>query len=168
MSYLIRGAVAASVLAAVTGAGVQAASAAPLPRCHTADLHITLHELSASAGHRHADINFVNASHHTCRMFGFPGLGLHTASGGLSTITVRQGVAHQLVLHPGQHAYSRLQWGVVPVGNENSTGCGPTPTSLRVIPPNETTSRTTSWPGPICGHRTIDTGPVTFGTAPVS
>lgn len=61
-----------------------------------------------------------------------------------------------MTLQPRQRAYSLLDWGVIPTGDENSKGCGPTPTILRVIPPNETAFKTVHWSGPICGHRTIN------------
>jgi hypothetical protein len=168
MSHLVRStaALAGLTIAGIGLAGIQSASASTPPRCHTSNLKITLPGGSAGAGQRYADIYFKNISPKTCRTVGWPGLGLATVHKALSTHTVRIGTAHWVTLKPGQRAYSALRWTVIPTGNENSKGCGPTPTILRVIPPNETTFKAVHWSGQICGHRTINAYPLHFGTDP--
>jgi hypothetical protein len=162
MSHFVRSAAALAglTIAGIGLAGIQSASAGPLPRCHTSDLAVTASMGDPAAGRRYEAVYFKNITLKTCQVFGWPGLGLRTAKKALSTHTVRVGIAHWVTLNQRQRAYSLLSWTVVPTGDENTKGCGPTPTILRVIPPNETTFKAVHWPGQICGHRTITADPL--------
>ena len=62
------------------------------------------------------------------------------------------------MVQPGGTVSSQLHWSVVPGAGDTSSGqCSPTPVTLRVIPPDETTALPVPWNlGPVCDDGTID------------
>lgn len=154
-----------SATAASTGAaGNQAASTG---RCHTSMLsaHVTMG--SPGAGQRYAFLVLTNTSSSTCRVYGFPGMQLLSASGGnIPTSVTRESVPPQLVtVAPGKHAYSQLHWTVVPGTGENGSPCQPNPSQVKTTPPDETAALTTGWPGgSVCQHGQIFVMPFKPGT----
>jgi len=147
------------------------AAARPSPRCHTGDLTAGLRALDPSAGGRHAVLTLRNDSGHACRVGGHAGLQLYADDGAeVPTNAVwAGGRGEHFTLIPGASAFTRLDWGVVPAGDEPTTGtCEPGAARLAVTPPDEYTQRTTAWPyGPVCAHGTITTGPLAPGIGPV-
>lgn len=150
----------------VSDAGGAAGSPA---RCHTGQLSGRVHMMGAAAGNRYAALVLTNTSHATCRTFGFVGLQLAGATGTkLPTTVVRETTPgpHGVTLRPGQSAWTRLHWGVVPGQGESSTGpCEPEPARLLVIPPDERTQLSARWPtGSVCEHGRIFVTALSPGT----
>lgn len=139
-----------------------------LARCHTDQLRGRLRALDPGAGNRFAALVLTNESDRTCRTFGW--VGLQLASPGdkpVPTRVVRTGKPRGLVLKAGQSAWSRLQWTVVPTGDEPDGACERTPTALLVIPPDETTQLTTEWRyGAACDRGKITATPLASGSGP--
>lgn len=135
-------------------------TASSVERCHTSMLDAGLRAGHPGAGQRYADLTLTNSSDRACRIHGYPGLQLVGAnSAPLPTDVVRntERAAHTAVLAPGESASATLHWGVVPTGDESTTGpCQPDPQRLRVIPPDETDSLSAEWPfGPVCADGRI-------------
>jgi hypothetical protein len=172
LATALAGAGIATAANASTSAGVprSAGAAASAPRCQTADLAAHLRQLNPSAGNRHAVLSLENTSGRTCHTRGHIGMRLRDSTGkALPTKAVWVGGGGSTVtIKPGHRAYTRLDWGVVPSGNEPVTGrCEPTPARLAVTPPDERTQRTLTWSnGPVCGHGAIDSQPLRAGSGP--
>lgn len=123
-------------------------------RCHTSMLsaHVVLGQ--PGAGQRYADLVLTNTSGTVCRVYGYPGMQLVSASGrNIPTAVERQPGTEPLVtLAPGRQASSLLHWTIVPGTGEGSP-CEPAASGLIVTPPDETAPLRTSWPGgPVCQH----------------
>jgi Domain of unknown function (DUF4232) len=141
-------------------AGVSAAGAATgVAQCHTADLSGQLKPGSPGAGQRYATVVLTNTSGHTCTIGGYGGLGLLGAP--------REGVPTDLrrvaspapttvTLAPGGSARSLLHWTVIAAVDEPGATCEPTPATVVVTPPNQTTALLQPWTfGPVCQHGLI-------------
>ena len=153
-----------SAAAGSTGTTPPAGSSVPATsRCHTGELTGSLVAGSPGAGQRYATLVLRNAGRRTCTVHGYGGLGL-AGSGGraLPTSQVRAGgPAATVTLAPGVSVSSALHWSAVPGPGDASTGpCQPDPATLRVIPPDETTSLPVAWTmGPVCSAGTIEQRP---------
>jgi len=138
-------------------------SSAPTGRCSTSELTASLGAETAGAGQRYATLTLRNTGGHACTVHGFGGLGLAGAGGAaLPTKQVRTGgPATTVLLAPGATARSDLHWGAVNGPGDAPTGdCQPTPTTLRVIPPDETDPLSVAWTfGPVCEGGTIEQHP---------
>ncbi len=140
-----------------TASPVSSSGAQGPGRCHTSMLSAHVRLGSPGAGQRYAFLVLTNTSSVTCRVFGYPGMQLVTASGGsVPTRVLRTSPSPQLVtVVPGAHVYSLLHWTVIPAGNEASP-CEPLAAKVHVTPPDETATLTTSWPGgSVCQHGQI-------------
>jgi hypothetical protein len=134
-----------------------------MQRCHTSDLtgHVEGH--GAGAGQRYAALGLTNKTATVCKIYGYPGLQLVDAYGSAMPTTARRDEAVAptlLMVKPAQTVWAVLHWTVVPAEDETANHCAPGPTSLRVIPPDETTQLTMTFDyGPICQHGTIMVSP---------
>lgn len=141
------------------------------PRCHTAELAVRLRTLNPGAGGRHAALTLRNVGYRACHVRGHVGMQLYDGNYGQVPTTAMWagGYGHRVTLWPGDSAYTRLDWGVVPAGDEPVTGpCEPSPAWLAVTPPDQYTQRFITWPyGPVCEHGTITSGPLRPGIGPV-
>ena len=123
-------------------------------RCHTSMLSAHVVVGQPGAGQHYAELVLTNTSGATCKIYGYPGMQLVSASGGqVPTAVDRQPGAERLVtLGAGQQVSSLLHWTIVPGTGEGSP-CQPTASGLIVTPPDETSPLRTSWPGgPVCQH----------------
>jgi hypothetical protein len=138
-------------------------SSAPTDRCSTTELTGSLGPETAGAGQRYATLVLRNTGGRTCTVHGYGGLGLAGAGGAaLPTNQVRTGgPATTVLLAPGASARSDLHWGAINGPGDAPTGdCQPTPTTLRVIPPDETDPLSVAWTfGPVCEGGTIEQHP---------
>jgi Protein of unknown function (DUF4232) len=147
-----------SILAALCVALLAApASARTAPRCHTSDLRGHFGTLQGAAGSRFGPLVLVNASSHTCTVYGFIGGQLLGAGGRpLTTHVVRDPTTpvRTITVRPGAKAVSTVRWSAIPSGS----GACPTPAILEVTPPDETTQLRVRWPAhqQICGAGTIE------------
>ena len=153
-------AAAASTTAAPAGAGT----------CQTNTLAAAISPPDAGAGQRNSVLAFTNNSGATCTMQGYVGLQLLEQDGNkVPTNVVRQSGPNTLVtLAPGAQAYTTLQWGVIPSGNEPQNGpCEQTPAQIQIFSPNSTTFLLQPWPnGPVCEQGAFNTVPVAAGGGP--
>jgi hypothetical protein len=152
-----------TALLLLSAAGCAAVSGAPAagaasPRCTTGDLAGAIIDEDAGAGQRNARLILTNTSSHACHTKGYIGGQLVGASGtAMPTNIVRDHsvTPHRVVIKAGAAGSVRLHWTVVPSG---SSPCATAPT-LRVTPPDETTSLPVHFGGTACGGR-IDVRPV--------
>jgi hypothetical protein len=135
-------------LTVVVFAVLAAPAHAAAPRCHTGNLSARMGRVDAGAGSRFAPLVLKNMSAHTCTLRGYVGgkfVG-HTTR----VIRVTGDPVVTVSLTPGKSAVSDMRWGAIPTGS--STHC-PTPSSLDVTPPDETTHLKLQWTGGmICGN----------------
>jgi hypothetical protein len=129
-------------------------------RCHTGDLTASLVPGSPGAGQRYATLSLTDRGGSPCTVFGFGGLGL-VGSGGESLPTrqvrVLDPAPATVALQPGGSVSAQLHWGAVAgPGDALSGNCQPVPSTLRVIPPDETEALSVPWgQGPVCEGGTI-------------
>jgi hypothetical protein len=133
----------------------------PVDRCHTGELTGSLVPGSPGAGQRYATLVLRDTGGQRCTVHGYGGLGLVGADGrALPTRQVRAAdpAAATVLLAPGGTVSSQLHWSVIPgPGDAQSSACQPTPTTLRVIPPDETDALSVHWSlGPVCSGGTIE------------
>ncbi|MGZ4641583.1 MAG: DUF4232 domain-containing protein [Blastococcus sp.] len=130
-------------------------------RCHTSELTGSLVPGSPGAGQRYATLVLRDTGGQRCTIHGYGGLGLVGADGhALPTTQVRapSPAPVTVLLTPGGTVSSQLHWSVVPgPGDSQTAACQPTPTTLRVIPPDETDALSVHWDlGPVCSKGTIE------------
>jgi hypothetical protein len=161
-SWLSRGIVAASAVAAVVAAlslasgpagAATPASAATPPACHTQGLVMWLNTQSnGTAGTIFYTLNFTNLSGHSCALRGFPGVSAVNLRGGTIGRAARRDsgqTVRTITLTNGHTAHATL--GIVDIGALPS--CPPTTAAgLRVFPPNQTASKVIPFPFPACGR----------------
>jgi hypothetical protein len=138
-----------------------APSSSARQRCTTGNLSASLGDPGEGAGQRYATLVLTNRSGAGCLVEGYGGIGLVDGAGrALPTQQVRDPAAspEAVVLEPGASATSRLQWSVVPGGDDATDGpCRPTPAALQVIPPDEQTALSVDWPyGAVCSGGRIE------------
>ena len=143
---------------AATAAPAAPAAASP-PACRTAGLVVWLASGSAAAGTFYYDLNFTNLSGHACTLRGHPGVSAVNLSGGrvgqpagwgnpgnapLRTIRLANGATATAVL------------AITDVYNYPASVCHRvTAAGLRVIPPNQVTSRPVPYPIGACSTRQV-------------
>ena len=130
-------------------------------RCSTGDLTASLVPGSPGAGQRYATLVLTNRSGTSCTVHGYGGLGLAGPHGEqLPTRQVRVSAPAPttVTLQPRGSVSAQLHWAAVPAPGDSQTGnCQPVPTTLRVIPPDETTALSVPWDqGPVCAGGTIE------------
>ncbi|MQA34706.1 DUF4232 domain-containing protein [Modestobacter roseus] len=129
-------------------------------RCHSGDLVGRLVTEDSSAGHRHAQIELRNISGSTCHVRGYGGVQLideyqqHLAT---EQDRVSPPAPATVTVGPGGTTTSELTWAVIPGAADADSGpCQPEPTTLSVIPPDETEPLALAWSlGPVCQGGTI-------------
>jgi hypothetical protein len=141
------------------------AAAGVIARCHSAGLHAAVTGYNAGAGSRFAKLLFTNVSGHSCKVRGWPGLGLGNSSEGFGGSVTREGSPTSFVIPAGGHAYTMLRWSAVPAADEDqSSNCEAVATVLQVIPPDETAPIVAPWHGgAACQHNRLSTTPLTAG-----
>jgi len=137
-----------------------ATGAAGSGACGTADVSASVTAGDAGAGQRRATLVLTNVSDTACTITGYPGLQLVTASGAkvpTKVVRVTSPAARTVTVKPGRTASSTLTFGVVPNGDEPSSGpCEQEAAALRVIPPDATKAVTAPWSlGPVCNSGKI-------------
>jgi Domain of unknown function (DUF4232) len=141
-----------AALVGLLAALVAAPAGAAVPRCHTADLAGHLGHVTGGAGSRFAPLVLENASAHPCSVRGYVG---GTFRGHATKVVRVPGTpVTTVLLRPGRSAVADTRWSAIPRGS--STGC-PTPSTLLVTPPDETTRSTVKWTGGmVCGGYELD------------
>ncbi|WP_243740576.1 DUF4232 domain-containing protein [Streptomyces sp. 8K308] len=139
--------------------------------CATDSLAASLSPLNAAAGQRYAALVLTNTSDAACRTQGWPGLSLETGEGDtIPTTTVRDDSREpaQLTIEPGASAWAQLHWTVVAGDEDPADGsCGPDPSTLEVIPPDQESATPADWElGQVCGAGRIEALPLASGSGP--
>ena len=144
-------------------------------RCHSNMLTATMtyYPGGAAAGRRAGWLTLTNSSSTSCRVYGYPGLQLVTSTGTTIPTTVTRsttlnGPPVLVPLAPGASAYVLMTWEGVPAPDEPQHGdCEPRPATIKVIPPDETTQISATWPtDPVCYHGHLTTGAFHPGKPP--
>jgi hypothetical protein len=138
--------------------------AAPVPRCHTADLRVTLGRGGVAAGTIVRPVYFRNRSGRACFVFGYAGFGLEDASHRAQRSHVNWGPGfgvgsrpHRVTLQPGERAETVLAWGDNPSpGESQSYPCEPKSAWLEVTPPDERTFVRLRFSEVVCEHGTLN------------
>lgn len=126
------------VLALVVGATPAAGlGSARTPRCSTSHLRLSYVRELGAAGARSWDLALKNVGSATCRLHGYPGVGLLDLHGRPISVNVVRDTAFlpaTVIVHHGQRAYFTLIW-------ESAGPCEPhfySAYGLEVFPPNST------------------------------
>ncbi|GAA2068133.1 hypothetical protein GCM10009801_16210 [Streptomyces albiaxialis] len=153
-----------------TAAKKQAASPRGTPWCGTERLKVSLRSLESGAGQRYAALVLTNSSDAPCRTRGWPGLQLAKDDGVKIPTTTerdRSNASEQFTMRPGDRAWSRLHWTVVPGTGDPADGTCPEPRTLRVIPPDQRRALQTEWKlGTVCGEGELDATALRLGSGP--
>jgi hypothetical protein len=159
---------AASAVALVgLAAGTSQAATQP-PWADTSSLSVRIHALNSAAGNHYASVVLTNKTRHTVRTEGYVGLQLlNSRNKDVTTHVVRdRGHVAPITLKPGQSAYTRLHWSVVP-GHGEPTSAEKNPSKLEVTPPDSRNHLTTTWKlGDVLQKGRIDITPLAQGSGP--
>jgi hypothetical protein len=144
-------------------------SASVIGRCHTSQLKATVNDGQGAAGTIFTNVLLLNTSKVSCRIVGYPGLGLKGASGADLPSTVSRGggmlpstVPVTVTLAPAVSASFTLTFSDNPTGSDTEAAC-PAAATLVVTPPDEKDPLTTPFSGAPCEGR-INVSPVVAGT----
>lgn len=136
-------------------------TAAPVPRCHTPDLAVSLGRIAAGLGNVEVNVYLRNRSAHTCYVRGYAGFGLEDSGHGVQPSHVRRGSTYfqadpgprRVVLRPGDRAVTNLAWTDNPFPGEPRRGnCEPLSAWLEVTPPDEHVPLLVRFGTSVCGH----------------
>jgi hypothetical protein len=129
-------------------------------RCHTSMLRIAVGAVGAAAGQRYAVLTLTNICGASCRMYGHAAKRLAFRHGGqVPTGVVRtdRAAGPLLTRAPGDRAWTRLHWTVVPAPDQASPTCQASAGYPLVTPPDGTSQLGGRWlGGPVCQHGGID------------
>jgi hypothetical protein len=126
-----------------------------------------------TAGSNYSYIYFTNTGTIPCRIEGYPGVSLTSASGaqiGAAATRDPSSTAQEVTLAPGATAKAQLRmtdYGVYPASQCTRT----TPAYLKVYPPNNTTATLTPFTGTTCSNpaiKMLQVGTLTTGTTPAN
>ena len=139
---------------AATAAPEAPATASTLPPCPTAGLVIWLANGSAAAGTFYYDLNFTNLSGHACTLRGHPGVSAVNLGGarvGTPAGWGNPGNAKLRTIRLANGATATAVLAVTDVYNYPASVCHRvTAAGLRVIPPNQFTSKLVPYPVGAC------------------
>jgi hypothetical protein len=142
-----------------------------VPRCHAKQLSVSFQGGEPGAGQRYATLVLTNHSMKACYVKGYVGMQLlNDKYHPLPTEVVRLKTKppQSVVIRQNQSASSVLHWTVVSgSGEPTDRQCEPTPSYVRVTPPDERDFLLTKWLGDfVCVHGRIHTTPLVFGISP--
>jgi hypothetical protein len=142
---------------AATSAGT-ATSAASVPRCSASDLGVWLavDQGNGTAGTSYYPLEFTNLSHHTCYLYGYPGVSALARNGNQLGSPADWGSlrgAHVVNLVPGATAHTLLGYHDVVVSPEPSCHQVNSAVELRVYPPGQRSATDAAFSFPVCSHR---------------
>jgi Protein of unknown function (DUF4232) len=161
-------AVAAAVVAglAITTAAYAATSGsastttAAIPKCTASDIGawIAISQGNGAAGTIYYPLEFTNLSHHTCSLFGYPGVSVLDRNGhqlGSPAGWGSRAGARTVNLAPGATAHTILAYHDTAVSTE--PGCDPVSTAalLRIYPPDQYGATYAAFSLESCSHRGV-------------
>ena len=132
-------------------------SPATIPRCSASNLGVwvAISQGNGAAGTIYYPLEFTNLSHHTCYLYGYPGVSALDVNGrqlGSPASWGSRAGARIVNLAPGATAHTILGYHDVVVGT--SPGCAQvkTATYLRVYPPGQRSATDAAFPVEACVH----------------
>lgn len=114
-----------------------------VPRCHTADLTLTVGQANGAAGTSYIGIGLTNKSTVTCTIYGYPGASVLDSAGtqlGAAAVRSTTITPALITLAAGQEAHAAL--GFPNAGNFDPGKCSAASTTLRLYAPDESTALT--------------------------
>jgi hypothetical protein len=140
-----------------TSSATASTAAASIPRCTASDLGVWLavSQGNGAAGTIYYPLEFTNLSHHTCYLYGYPGVSALGRNGNQLGSPARWGSlrgAHIVNLAPGATAHTLLAYHDVVVTTE--PGCDPvnSAANLRVYPPGQRSATFAAFSLQACSH----------------
>src|SRR5579859_2496117 len=147
----------AATSSGATSSGNAATSVRVIPRCTASDLGVWLavDQGNGAAGTIYYPLEFTNLSHHTCYLFGYPGVSALDRNGHQLGSPASRGSlrgAHIVNLAPGATAHTLLAYHDVAVSTE--PGCHPvnSAANLRVFPPGQRSATDAAFSFEACSH----------------
>ena len=143
---------------AATSSSGAATSARIIPRCTASDLGVwlALDQGNGAAGTIYYPLEFTNLSHHTCYLFGYPGVSALDRNGHQLGSPAGWGSLHgaRIVnLAPGATAHTLLAYHDVVVSTEPGCHEVNSAVALRVYPPGQRSATHAAFAFPVCSHR---------------
>ncbi len=142
---------------AATSSGTAATSAASIPRCTASNLGVWLavDQGNGAAGTIYYPLEFTNLGHHTCYLFGYPGVSALDRNGHQLGSPANWGSlrgARIVNLAPGATAHTLLAYHDAAVTTE--PGCDPvfSAANLRVYPPGQRSATLAAFSFEACSH----------------
>jgi hypothetical protein len=138
-----------------TPAAATLTAARSIPKCTAADLGVWVaaDQMQGAAGTLYMPIEFTNLSHHTCTLYGFPGVTAVSSTGKQlgSPASWDHAVKPSLVrLAPGGTGYALLEYSDVVTGNCRPSADKHLATELRVYAPGAFGADHAYWPFTAC------------------
>ena len=150
-------AISTAAYAATSSPGAARTTAASIPRCTASDLGVWLavDQGNGAAGTVYYPLEFTNLSHHTCYLFGYPGVSALDHNGhqlGSPASWGSRAGARIVNLAPGATAHTILAYHDVAVSTE--PGCDPVNTAafLLVYPPGQRSATRAAFSFEACSH----------------
>src|SRR5580693_1624293 len=144
---------------AATSAGTASAAPASIPRCTASDLGVWLavDQGNGALGTIYYPLQFTNLSHHTCSLYGYPGVSALGANGQRlgSPADWERGYDPKRVvdLAPGATAHTLLAYRDAAVSTEAGCDAVDTADLLSVIPPGQRTATDAIFDFEACSRR---------------
>lgn len=135
-----------------------ATAARVIPRCTASDLGVwlALDQGNGAAGTIYYPLEFTNLSHHTCYLFGYPGVSALDRNGHQLGSPADWGSlqgARIVNLAPGATAHTLLGYHDVVVTTEPGCHEVNSAVDLRVYPPGQRSATHAAFTFPVCSHR---------------
>jgi hypothetical protein len=143
---------------AATSSGTAATSAASIPRCTASDLGVWLavDQGNGAAGTTYYPLEFTNLSHHTCYLYGYPGVSALGRNGNQLGSPADWGSlrgARIVNVAPGATAHTMLGYHDVAVSTEPGCHQVNSAVELRVYPPGQRSATFAAFSFEVCSHR---------------
>jgi Protein of unknown function (DUF4232) len=146
-----------AISTAAYAATTSSAKPATIPQCTASDLGVWLavSQGNGAAGTIYYPLEFTNLSHHTCYMYGYPGVSVISQSGhqlGSPANRGNQSSPHIVNVAPGATAHTIIGYHDAAVSTE--PGCHPvfSAAELRVYPPNQRSATYAAFSLESCSH----------------
>ncbi|MGA2469066.1 MAG: DUF4232 domain-containing protein [Solirubrobacteraceae bacterium] len=148
---------------ALASAAAPIAKAAAVPACTSANTRVWLGDGGggATAGRTYYPLEFSNVGHHSCTLYGYPGVSAWSGGAQVSLPATRSTASHATVtIKPAGTANAQIaivDWGAICTTAVNADG-------LKVYPPGQTVPQEIQFPFQTCASSsTLRVGPITAG-----
>jgi hypothetical protein len=150
-------AISTAAYAATSSPGAPRTPAASIPRCTASDLGVwvAVDQGNGAAGTIYYPLEFTNLSHHTCYLFGYPGVSALDVNGRQLGSPASWGPlagARIVNLAPGATAHTILGYHDVVVATAPGCASVKVATYLRVYPPGQRSATDAAFPAEACVH----------------